>query len=88
MNEDFLHLLLKVQALQRRFTSSLNSFSINVKYDEYYEYYLEVEIRIDGDKFFFSTYSCVTEEDYELRLGELSKTVEELLNNQDTEYEG
>ena len=86
MNEDFQDLLGRVQAMQRRFSSRLNSFSVTVKYDDYYEYYLEVEIRTDDDKFFFSTYSCVSEEEYELRLGELSNTVDKLLNIENKEF--
>lgn len=86
MNEDFQDLLGRVQAIQRRFSNRLNSFSVTVKYDDYYEYYLEVEIRTDDDKFFFSTYSCVSEEEYELRLGELSNTVDTLLNIENKEF--
>lgn len=87
MNEYFRDLLERVQAMQRRFSSRLNSFSVTVKYDDYYEYYLEVEIRTDEDKFFFSTYSCVSEEDYDLRMEELSKTVNNVLNTQNNIYE-
>lgn len=86
MSEDFLDMLGRVQAMQRRFSSLLNSFSVAVKYDGYYEYYMEIEIRTDEDKFFFSTYSCVSEEEYELRLGELSDTIDELLNIENEEY--
>lgn len=86
MSEDFLNMLGEVQAMQRRFSSRLNSFSVTVKYDDYYEYYMEIEIRTDEDKFFFSTYSCVSEDDYELRIGELSNTINELLNIEIEEY--
>lgn len=85
-SEDFLDMLARVQAMQRRFSNQLNSFSVTVKYDDYYEYYMEIEIRTDEDKFFFSTYSCVTEKEYELRLEELSNTVDELLNIENEEY--
>lgn len=86
MNEYFQDLLGRVQAMQRRFSNRLNSFSVTVKYDDYYEYYLEVEIRTDDDKFFFSTYSCVLEEEYKLRIGELSNTVDKLLNIENEEF--
>lgn len=85
MSEDFLEMLGVVQALQRRFSSQLNSFSITIKYDDYYEYYMEIEIRTDEDKFFFSTYSCVTEKEYKLRIGELSNMVDRLLNIENEE---
>lgn len=79
MTEEFLAALTRVQALQRRFVSDMNSFSVSVKYDDYFEEYLEVEIRTDSDKFFFTTYNCLYEEDYELRIKELEKTINEII---------
>lgn len=79
MSTEFLEALTRVQALQRRFTSDMNSFSVVVKYDDYFEDYLEVELQTDNDKFFFTTYSCLYEEDYELRIKELEKTINEII---------
>lgn len=79
MSDEFSEALRRVQALQRRFVSAMNSFSVSVKYDSYFEEYLEVEIRTDNDKFFFTTYNCLYEEDYEVRLKELEKTINQII---------
>lgn len=79
----FQEVLSKVQSLQRKFTSVLNSFSVIVKYDDYFEEYIEVEIRTDNAKTFFTTYSCVYEEDYEKILTEIENTLNEIYNERD-----
>lgn len=81
MTEKFHRYLSRVQNLQRRYVCDMNSFSVSVKYDNYFEEYLEVEIRTDDGKFFFSTYNCLYEEDYERVLGELEKTVEQIISD-------
>lgn len=79
MTEEFLSYLSRAQALQRRYTCALNSFSVSVKYDDYFEEYLEVELRTDDNKYFFTTYNCLYDEDYERIIGELEKTVEQII---------
>lgn len=81
MTDGFLEALTRVQSLQRRFVSDMNCFSVAVKYDDYFEEYLEVEIRTDSEKFFFTTYNCLYEEDYELRIKELEKTINEIIQD-------
>nr|DAP29069.1 MAG TPA: hypothetical protein [Caudoviricetes sp.] len=81
MTEEFQGYLSRVQSLQRRYVCDMNSFSVSVKYDSYFEEYLEVEIRTDNDKFFFTTYNCLYDEDYERVLKELEKTVEQIISD-------
>ena len=65
MTDEFKNAFTRAQALQRRFNPDyMNSFSIAIKYDSYYEEYMEIELRTDNDKFFISTLTCVYEEDY------------------------
>lgn len=85
MNSDFLDVLQKVQELQRRFTCKMNSFSVVVKYDDYYEEYLEVEIRTDNDKFFFTTYNCLYSDDYAIRIEEMKNVINQISKNGDIE---
>ena len=86
MTEEFKEALTRAQALQRRFDPDyMNSFSVAVKYDSYYEEYMEIELRTDNDKFFISTLTCVYEEDYTLILDELEKTIDKLLADEDNE---
>lgn len=82
MTEEFANALARVQALQRGFNGDCtNSFSVAVKYDSYYEEYMEIEIRTDNDKFFFSTWNCIYSDDYQLRLDELEMTLNKILDN-------
>lgn len=86
MTDEFTKAFMKTQALQRRFDPNvMNSFKVEVKYDSYYEEYMEVEIRTDNDKFFFTTYQCIYEDDYEVRLNELEKTIGELLEGKEND---
>ena len=86
MTNEFNDAFTRAQALQRRFNPAyMNSFSIAIKYDSYYEEYMEIELRTDNDKFFISTLTCVYEEDYTLRLDELEKTIDKLLTAEDNE---
>lgn len=81
MTVEFQGYLSRVQRLQGRYVCDMNSFSVSVKYDNYFEEYLEVEIRTDDNKFFFTTYNCLYDEDYERVLGELEKTVEQIITD-------
>lgn len=86
MTDEFKNAFTRAQALQRRFNPDyMNSFSITVKYDSYYDEYMEIGLRTDNDKFFISTLTCVYEEDYTLRLDELEKTIDKLLTDEDNE---
>jgi hypothetical protein len=86
MTNEFNDAFTRAQALQRRFDPDcMNSFSIAIKYDSYYEEYMEIELRTDNDKFFVSTLTCVYEEDYTLRLDELEKTIDKLLTDEDND---
>ena len=86
MTDEFKNAFTRAQALQRMFNQDyMNSFSIAVKYDSYYEEYMEIELRTDNDKFFISTLTCVYEKDYTLRLDELEKTIDKLLTDEDNE---
>lgn len=86
MTNEFNDAFTRAQALQRRFNPAyMNSFSIAIRYDSYYEEYMEIELRTDNDKFFISTLTCVYEEDYTLRLDELEKTIDKLLTDEDNE---
>ena len=85
MTDDFQQFLAKVQSLQRRYTCDMNSFAVVVKYDDYYEEYLEVDIRTDNGNFFLTTFSCVYEDEYEVKLKELKRIIEEILNETEDE---
>ena len=82
MTEEFSKAFARAQAIQRRFDPDyMNSFKVEVKYDSYYEEYMEIEVRTDNDKFFFTTYQCIYEDDYDVRLNELEKTINNILKN-------
>ena len=50
MTNEFNDAFTRAQALQRRFNPDyMNSFSIAIKYDSYYEEYMEIELRTDND---------------------------------------
>ena len=60
MTDEFKDAFTRAQSLQRRFNPDyMNSFSLAIKYDSYYEEYMEIELRTDNDKFFISTLTCV-----------------------------
>lgn len=80
MTEEFSQAFARAQALQRRYDADyINSFSIAVKYDSYYGEYMEIELRTDNEKFFVTTFSCIYEDDYRIRLDELERTINKLM---------
>lgn len=87
MTDVFKEYLAKIQGLQRITASELCSFAIVTKYDDYFEEYLEVEIKTDNSKFFMSTYNCVDESEYAAKFYELQKTIDEILVDERNEQE-
>lgn len=77
-----------IQGLQRIFLHELGSFSITTKYDDYFEEYLEVEIRTDNNKYFMTTYNCVDESEYAAKYNELMQTMDKMVKNVHDEQEG
>lgn len=83
MSEEFTSALLRAQAMQRNYTHDVNVFTITVKYDSYYDEYMEIVVQADTGRWFLSTMQCVYEEDYEEKLDGLEMILNRLKENDD-----
>jgi hypothetical protein len=83
MSDEFTSALLRAQALQRNYTHEVNVFTITVKYDSYYDEYMEIVVQADTGRWFLSTMQCVYEDDYEARLDGLAAILNRLKGNDD-----
>lgn len=77
MNNEFLELLGKAQALQRMYVGN-GMFSVSVKWDSYYENYIELDYRCDDKRLFMSTLTCVRSGEAEERLRTFKEKIDEL----------
>lgn len=73
---NFLDALNKVQGMQRKSLGNVDIFSISTKSDDYYGDYMEITVMRNGGRWFLTTYSCVSEDEYSQRIDELNKILD------------
>lgn len=62
MDDVFCNILRKAHAVQMDFVG-MGTLSVIVKYDAYYEEYLEIEFRNDDTRLFLTTMRCLDEDE-------------------------
>lgn len=78
--DEFKEILEYAQGIQRRYYQYGN-VCLNVKYDSYYEDYLEMEFRNDKTKVFVSTLTSLTVDESRRRLSDFSAEVRNLIGD-------